>query len=213
MPSTRKNKSSRRKSRAKKEKQQQSSQIPLLSVDDIKEDGLYSLTELKRLFTIRKNRADGNCLFLAFSQLLYGDDHAHKSLRQKVCHVYETIEAKVLRSGTDKLSEFEHNVYNTMLLDEEGDGVLMHYQAVCNDKVYTSHAEIYILSTLFNVDVTVFRYFGTEFKSDVYKSVSGKPLTTFYLLHTNDPPHYEAMYLRDNKDERYDSRSHFGRCT
>jgi hypothetical protein len=163
------------------------------------DSNLIDISIFNKTFNIQKNSADGDCLFIAVSQLT---GFSALEMRKQVADFYDSIKDE------DNLdSPGDQTLYENILFyrttdndDEDDDGnFVIHTENIRTRYVYASTMDVFALSFLLEKPVVLFsknnnkNYKGYRIEKIGDSTSLGEPL----LIKFNGVDHYEAMHFKE----------------
>ena len=166
----------------------------VLTIDDINnisEDTQFTREEIDRevidkLFLIKQNNADGNCLFESVSQCLHNNMSKSSKYRKLVCDFYKTFENRNIYPA----GSFEETIFLALLVfNNDNNDQTDHSIKICQNKIYVNTADIHILAN--KLKINIFIFFVKE-NIRIIPYLVPNSSTNIYLKY-NGINHYEAL--------------------
>jgi uncharacterized Rmd1/YagE family protein len=153
-------------------------------------EGRILTTKIDADFVILKNPGDGNCLFYALSQLLYGTITQHQMVRRRIYDFYKTFSMKK-KYRQDTLN---YRLQMELMFNEE------HCEKLCNLEANTEwgiSADITAACLVYKTNIIVFNQFLENPSEYIVAPITSSSYRrTMYLKYNTlntDEEHYEAM--------------------
>ena len=160
--------------------------------------GLICKDVIQVMFEIKKNSANGNCLFESIEQ--QNNIYNHVQLRNRVCDYYKSFNP----NATYRSDSYEEKI---ALLFNSEDNVeysiatgkplkTKHSKAICKKQSYASIMDIFVIALLLQVNIIIMIYNSHNKKYQI-NVLSNKPASENTLFVKFDgEEHYEAMIPR-----------------
>ncbi len=162
-----------------------------------------SAGNFKKLFTIIENDGEGDCLFLALSQLLNGGTE-HADIRKKICKFYKTFNQDETSHVEDSI---EHRLAYCMMGDENDDDGREHKTAICEPGIWGSLCDAYVASILYECNIVVFKKETKKAKSYYTFPIINVDSTrrTIHIRLIVDEQHFEALIPKSTTAQKIKS--------
>lgn len=171
----------------------------MLSIDQLNacvEDTDLDLQHMNELYYNLDNKADGNCLFYAASQGLYGTPDKHEKIRCAVADYYKLFMRRcngTSLSDANSASVLESQLRTVIEFDNVDDDGAVHTDNIRNDLVYGNMGDVIVISILYNTNVLLFHQCDKSIKMCPIKNAKSSQHLYLYL----NEEHFECLVPRD----------------
>ena len=157
------------------------------SIDDINNlttDMQISQAVVNTLFSIKKNGADGNCLFYSVSQSLHNNQSKAKNYRKLACDFYKKFDTTSQFSEDSLENKIKMSILGHVGEDEN------HSTEICKNLEYANYTDIFILADILKINIFIFHYIDRS--CNIYPILNPNGSRNIYVKY-NGVDHYEAM--------------------
>jgi len=154
-------------------------------------EGRIPTTKIDADFVVLKNPGDGNCLFYALSQLLYGTTTQHQTVRRRIYEFYKKFSLKK-KYRQDTLN---YRLQMELMFDEEHCDKMCHSEGA--NLEWGISADITAACLVYKTNIIVYNQFLENPSEYIVTPITGSThRQTMYLKYNTlntDEEHYEAM--------------------